>query len=103
LSAAALLGTKWIEPGLPAESIHTNRRTPLMLDVHTDALAACEIQRVDGVPVTSPAGAAFDIGRRLDLVAGVARVDHAQLAWPSRTSSDVTEPLISSTVTATSR
>ena len=47
-----------------------------MLDVHTDALAACEIQRVDGIPVTSPAGTAFDIvGRRRDLVAGVARVD----------------------------
>ena len=75
LSAAALLGTKWIEPGLPAELIHTNRRMPPMLDVHTDALAAAEIQRVNGIPVTTPARTAFDIGRRLDLVAGVARVD----------------------------
>lgn len=75
LSAAAMLGTKWIEPGLPAELIHTNRRTPPMLDVHTDALAACEIQHVNGIPVTTPARTAFDIGRRLDLVAGVARVD----------------------------
>ena len=40
LSAAAMLGTKWIEPGLPAELIHTNRRTPPMLDVHTDAVAS---------------------------------------------------------------
>ncbi len=75
LSAAAILGTKWIEPGLPAELIHTNRRTPPMLDVHTDAVAACEIQRVDGMGVTTAARTAFDIGRRLELVAGVARVD----------------------------
>jgi hypothetical protein len=75
LSAAALLETKWIEPDLSAELIHTNRRTPPMLTVHTDAVAACEIQRVDGMPVTTPARTAFDVGRRLDLVAGVARVD----------------------------
>jgi hypothetical protein len=75
LSAAAMLGSKWIEPDLPAELIHTNRRTPPMLTVHTDAVAACEIQRVNGMPVTTPARTAFDIGRRLELVAGVARVD----------------------------
>ena len=75
LSAAAVLGAKWIEPGLPAELIHTNRRTPPMLDVHTDAVAACEIQRVDGMGVTTAARTAFDIARRLELVAGVQRVD----------------------------
>ena len=53
LSAAAILGTKWIEPGLPAELIHTNRRTPPMLTVHTDGLAHGETQRVDGMLVTT--------------------------------------------------
>lgn len=75
LSAAALLGTKWVEPGLPAELIHTNRRTPPLLDVHTDALAVSEVRQVDGMRVTSAARTAFDIGRRLELVDGVARVD----------------------------
>ncbi len=75
LSAAAMLGAKWIEPGLPAELIHTNRRPPPMLTVHTDDLAAGETRLVDHMHVTTPARTAFDIARRHDLVDGVARVD----------------------------
>ena len=75
LSAAATLGAKWIEPGLPAELVHTNRRQPPLLTVHTDCVAEGEIQRVEGMRVTTAARTAFDIGRRLDLVAGVQRVD----------------------------
>jgi hypothetical protein len=75
LSAAAMLGAKWIEPDLPAELIHTNRRQPPMMIVHTDGLATGESQRVDDICVTSPARTAFDIGRRAELVAGVQRVD----------------------------
>lgn len=75
LSAAAMLGAKWIDPGLPAELIHTNRRAPPMLVVHTDALAAGETQQRDGVTVTTAARTAFDIGRRLALEAGVTRID----------------------------
>ncbi|HKV18018.1 MAG TPA: hypothetical protein VJR50_03225 [Mycobacterium sp.] len=75
LSAAAMLGTKWIEPGLPAELIHTNRRPPPLLIVHTDTVTAAEVQRIDGMATTSPARTAFDLGRRLELVDGVARVD----------------------------
>ena len=75
LSAAAMLGAKWIEPGLPAELIHTNRRAPGMLVVHSDDVAIDETQRVDGMTVTTAARTAFDIGRRLELEAGVQRVD----------------------------
>ncbi len=137
LSAAAILGTKWIEPGLPAELIHTNRRAPPMLIVHTDDVLSGETRCVDGMLVSSAARTAFDVGRRLELVAGVQRVDalmnavdvkvsdiesvavahpgvrglkpsqaknsHTQLAWPSRTSSELTDPWISSTVMPTSR
>ena len=39
LSAAALLGAKWIEPELPAELIHVNRRSPQNVVVHTDEFA----------------------------------------------------------------
>jgi hypothetical protein len=67
LSAAATLGAKWIEPGLPAELIHTNRRQPPMLIVHTDCLAG----RRDSTcrrhaRVTTAARTAFDIGRRVE-------------------------------------
>lgn len=75
LSAAAMLGAKWIEPGLPAELIHPNRRPPPMLTVHTDGIEAGETRDVDCMRVTTAARTAFDIGRRLDLVAGVQRVD----------------------------
>lgn len=75
LSAAAMLGVKWIEPGLPAELVHSNRRPPPMLIVHTDGIEAGETRRVDGMHVTTAARTAFDIGRRLELVAGVQRVD----------------------------
>jgi hypothetical protein len=75
LSAAALLGAKWIEPGLPAELIHTNRRAPPMLTVHTDDLAVGETQLVGGMAVTTPVRTAFDIGRRLELDEGVQRID----------------------------
>jgi hypothetical protein len=75
LSAAALLGAKWIEPGLPAELIHTNRRRPPKLIVHTERLAVGETQVIDGINVTTPARTAFDIGRRLSLDEGVQRID----------------------------
>lgn len=75
LSAAAVLGSKWIEPGLPAELIHTNRRPPPQLVVHTDNLAVGETQYIDGAAVTTPARIAFDIGRRLDLEPAVQRID----------------------------
>lgn len=75
LSASALLGAKWIEPDAPAELIHTNRRAPPMLRVHSDDLCTTEVQQVSGLWVTTPARTAFDIGRRSPLTAGVQRID----------------------------
>jgi hypothetical protein len=75
LSASALLGTKWIESGLPAELIHPNRRPPPMLTVHSDDLACGETRLVNGITVTTAARTAFDIGRRLGLDDGVVRID----------------------------
>jgi hypothetical protein len=75
LSASALLGAKWIEPGLPAELIHTNRRPPPLISVHTDEVGPGETQLIDGMAVTTPARTAFDIGRRWGVDAGVQRVD----------------------------
>jgi hypothetical protein len=55
LSAAVIAGTKWIERGLPAELIHTNRRAPPMLTGHTDGVQNGETRYVDGMLVTSAA------------------------------------------------
>jgi hypothetical protein len=75
LSASALLGAQWIEPGLPAELVHGNRRAPPMLTVHSDRLAPDEMQSVNDMLVTTPARTAFDIARRSDLGVGVQRID----------------------------
>jgi hypothetical protein len=63
-SAAALLGAKWVDPMAPAELAHENRHAPALITVHTDTLVDGEVVEVKGIPVTSPARTAFDIGRR---------------------------------------
>jgi hypothetical protein len=75
LSASAALGAKWIDADLPVELIHTNRRPPSGIVVHTDRLLAGECTMAKGMPLTSPARTAFDLGRRLLLDDGVKRVD----------------------------
>ncbi|MGV0991083.1 MAG: endonuclease domain-containing protein [Mycobacterium sp.] len=75
LSASALLGARWIEPGAPAELVHSNGRPPPMLVVHGDALLEGETLRVDGMAVTTAARTAFDLGRRLPATAAVQRMD----------------------------
>jgi hypothetical protein len=64
-SAAATLGTKWIDGDVPAELVHGNRRAPSGLRVHTDDLEPNEEVVVAGMRVTSPARTAFDMGRRI--------------------------------------
>ena len=53
LSASAMLGAKWIDAHLPAELIHTNRRPPPLITVHTDELLSGETQAIRGVPITT--------------------------------------------------
>ena len=62
-SAAALLGAKWVSPALDAELIHANRHPPAGIAVHSEILLPGEVVEVDGMPVTSPARTAFDLGR----------------------------------------
>ncbi len=75
LSASALLGAKWIDAGTPATLIHSNRRPPPLIEVHTDTVLPGEIRQIGRLPVTSPTRTAFDLGRWLPLTAGVARID----------------------------
>jgi hypothetical protein len=75
LSASAVLGSKWVEPTMPAELVHFNRRAPTMLAVHSYTLLPCEAIELDGMMVTTAARTAFDIGRRLPLTKSVQRLD----------------------------
>ena len=75
LSASALHGAKWVEPGTPAELVHSNRRPPQMIVVRGDRLLHGETGRVDGMLVSTAARTAFDLGRRLPVAAAVPRID----------------------------
>jgi hypothetical protein len=75
LSAAALLGAKWIDAHGPAELIHGNRRPPAGVRVRTYVLDAAEVTEIDGLPVTTPARTAFDLGRQLPTTEAVERID----------------------------
>lgn len=65
LSAAAALGTKWIDGNRPAELVRTDRHSPRGVLVHSYDLAPNEVCRSRGMRVTTPARTAFDIGRTL--------------------------------------
>jgi hypothetical protein len=63
LSAAAVLGTKWLDVGEPAELCRLNRHAPSGIIVHSYDLGAPEIHTVSGIRITTPERTAFDIGR----------------------------------------
>jgi hypothetical protein len=91
-SAAALLGAKWVDPHAPAELISDRKRPPPLLVTRNETLLPGEVTDVCGVPVTSPARTAFDLGRRPGLVAAVVAVD--SLARATGLAIDDVEPLI---------
>ncbi|MGL5441776.1 MAG: hypothetical protein ACRDDJ_04835, partial [[Mycobacterium] stephanolepidis] len=74
-SAAAVHGTKWLPQNGSVELIHTNRRAPRGISVWSDRLLRDERTVIDGLPVTTPARTAFDIGRRNTIDLAVERLD----------------------------
>lgn len=75
LSAAALLGTRWIDPSLPAELYRRNGKPVDGIVIHRDELWGDEIRPLRTIPATTPARTAFDLGRRKGLISAVTRVD----------------------------
>ncbi|MCW1820581.1 hypothetical protein A5731_18835 [Mycolicibacterium conceptionense] len=61
-SAAAVHGAKWVDPKSPVEMIHSNRNPLVGLRIRTEAIEEDEIVRFGGVPVTSLARTALEIG-----------------------------------------
>ncbi|BBZ44542.1 DUF559 domain-containing protein [Mycobacterium parmense] len=74
-SASALLGAEWVDAGAPAELITDRKRPPPLIVARDETLLPGESVLVAGVPVTSPARTAFDLGRRPGLTEAVARID----------------------------
>jgi hypothetical protein len=75
LSAAALHGSKWVDNTIAVELIHDNRHRPPGIQTRGDRLAEDEIDTVAGIPVTSPARTALDLGCWYPTVTAVAALD----------------------------
>jgi hypothetical protein len=74
LSAAAMLGSKWIDPKEPADLFRIGDAVK-GITIHRDKLTAEEVCVVAGMPSTTPARTAFDLGRRDTLERAVMRLD----------------------------
>ena len=75
VAASALHGAAWVDAGIPIELIAPSARAHRGLLVRNESLAEDEITRVAGLPVTTPARTAFDLGRHLPRDEAVARLD----------------------------
>lgn len=62
LSAAAVHGAKWVDATAPLEILHSNRNPLPGLRIHSDRLEEDEFTLIDGVPMTTPARTAVDLG-----------------------------------------
>ena len=74
-SAAAVLGSRWLDGSAPAELIRGNRRAPSGIRVYSDTLMDRDICRIGDMRVTTPARTAFDIARREPILVAVPRID----------------------------
>lgn len=75
LSAAALYGTRWVDATEPAELYRTNGKPVSGILIHRDTLLPWEIGSASGIPATTPARTAFDLGRRPGRTLAVIRID----------------------------
>jgi Protein of unknown function (DUF559) len=75
MSAAAVLGTKWIDPKLPAELSRKDRHCPRGIVGHTYDLQPDDWLSIDGMRVTTPARTALDLGRTLRLDKAIPSLD----------------------------
>lgn len=73
-SAAALLGSEWIKDDEPAELTRCREGSSKIV-IHRERLRDDEVCEVRGIPTTSPARTAFDLGRRPGLRTALANVD----------------------------
>jgi hypothetical protein len=78
LSAAAIHGSRWIDPDAPAELYRRNGKPVAGIIIHRDELRDDEVDEVSavpGIPTTTPARTAFDLGRRKPPLTALIRLD----------------------------
>ena len=75
ISAAAMHGSRWIDSRLPAQLNQRSQHKTEGIVLHSDVLPHDETQLIRGIPVTTPARTAFDLGRQYGRTLAVIRVD----------------------------
>jgi hypothetical protein len=75
LSAAAILGTKWVDVDEPAEFCRPNRHAPPGIVVRSYDLGTRETLVRNGIRITTPERTAFDIGRSLSVSRSIPILD----------------------------
>lgn len=74
-AAAALHGSKWVDASTPIEVVTAHTRPWPGVIGREERIGADEITEVCGLPVTTPARTALDLGRHLPRNAAVAHLD----------------------------
>jgi len=74
-AAAALHGARWVDASTPIEVVTAHTRPRCGVIVREERIGADEITEVHGLPVTTPARTALDLGRHLVRNAAVAHLD----------------------------
>lgn len=82
VAASALHGARWVDEEAPIELIWSNTRPPQRLVARDELLGDDEITRIAGLPVTTLARTAYDLGRHLPRGQAVARLDALMRATP---------------------
>jgi hypothetical protein len=75
IAASALHGAEWVDADVPIELIHNSAHPPKGIVARNERIAHDEVEIVQGLPVTTPARTAFDVGRYQDRGPAVARLD----------------------------
>ena len=82
VAASALHGAQWVDADIPIELVWSNTRPPRGIVAREQLLADDEATHVAGLPVTTPARTAYDLGRYLPRGQAVARLDALMRATP---------------------
>lgn len=82
LAASALHGAEWVDADIDIEIIAHDARPQSGLIARDETLAPDEVTQVAGIPVTTPARTAYDLGRKLPRGKAVARMDALARATP---------------------
>ena len=82
IPASALHGAQWVDDGVPIELVWSSTRPPRGLVARDETLGDDEITRVAGLPVTTLARTAYDLGRHLPRAQALARIDALMRATP---------------------